>query len=456
MLKYKSLLKGEFFKNKNIKSSFLIEDKKNNNLLLNNLRRNDNKRLKLYNSSIKDNNKKSSKNINFDNYKKIDNDKSFTSGDYEDLFFSFLLETEGIDIFEKQLELKKDKKIRINKKYIFNYIYQVFTEEKKRWNNFLFTETVYQILYIKSRKVIKEIIQYSVYSGAKIKDIINSYDKKYTCKRKVKNWSLRPQEAYKNYENIKLKAKLEKEKNNNVGNYFKTVNNTDFVVKTDNFGNGKTLIFLGKAINIYIDDLDKFHKNDKGISMAVEESEFNKKIKNEIVYTYDDIILKTKKRNMTINSNRFEMNKLKNENTKKSIDKKSFKNFKTNLNLDFKNSTKFFSLDKNEKNRTKIYNQKPNINIFNNYQKHLNKLPNITKLEKTNNKNKKNENRENSNTKSNKNVNINYRRVFPNFQNKKKSNKFINSFNIFEKEYIPKSHKKLINFFTKENSDFYY
>ena len=456
MLKYKSLLKGEFFKNKNIKSSFLIEDKKNNNLLLNNLRRNDNKRLKLYNSSIKDNNKKSSKNINFDNYKKIDNDKSFTSGDYEDLFFSFLLETEGIDIFEKQLELKKDKKIRINKKYIFNYIYQVFTEEKKRWNNFLFTETVYQILYIKSRKVIKEIIQYSVYSGAKIKDIINSYDKKYTCKRKVKNWSLRPQEAYKNYENIKLKAKLEKEKNNNVGNYFKTVNNTDFVVKTDNFGNGKTLIFLGKAINIYIDDLDKFHKNDKGISMAVEESEFNKKIKNEIVYTYDDIILKTKKRNMTINSNRFEMNKLKNENTKKSIDKKSFKNFKTNLNLDFKNSNKFFSLDKNEKNRTKIYNQKPNINIFNNYQKHLNKLPNITKLEKTNNKNKKNENRENSNTKSNKNVNINYRRVFPNFQNKKKSNKFINSFNIFEKEYIPKSHKKLINFFTKENSDFYY
>ncbi len=456
MLKYKSLLKGEFFKNKNIKSSFLIEDKKNNNLLLNNLRRNDNKRLKIYNSSIKDNSKKSSKNINLDNYKKIDNDKSFTSGDYEDLFFSFLLETEGIDIFEKQLELKKDKKIRINKKYIFNYIYQVFTEEKKRWNNFLFTETVYQILYIKSRKVIKEIIQYSVYSGAKIKDIINSYDKKYTCKRKVKNWSLRPQEAFKNYENIKLKAKLEKEKNNNVGNYFKTVNNTDFVVKTDNFGNGKTLIFLGKAINIYIDDLDKFHKNDKGISMAVEESEFNKKIKNEIVYTYDDIILKTKKRNMTINSNRFEMNKLKNENTKKSIDKKSFKNFKTNLNLDFKNSNKFFSLDKNEKNRTKIYNQKPNINIFNNYQKHLNKLPNITKLEKTNNKNKKNENRENSNTKSNKNVNINYRRVFPNFQNKKKSNKFINSFNIFEKEYIPKSHKKLINFFTKENSDFYY
>ena len=456
MLKYKSLLKGQFFKNKNIKSSFLIEDKKNNNLLLNNLRRNDNKRLKIYNSSIKDNSKKSSKNINLDNYKKIDNDKSFTSGDYEDLFFSFLLETEGIDIFEKQLELKKDKKIRINKKYIFNYIYQVFTEEKKRWNNFLFTETVYQILYIKSRKVIKEIIQYSVYSGAKIKDIINSYDKKYTCKRKVKNWSLRPQEAYKNYENIKLKAKLEKEKNNNVGNYFKTVNNTDFVVKTDNFGNGKTLIFLGKAINIYIDDLDKFHKNDKGISMAVEESEFNKKIKNEIVYTYDDIILKTKKRNMTINSNRFEMNKLKNENTKKSIDKKSFKNFKTNLNLDFKNSTKFFSLDKNEKNRTKIYNQKPNINIFNNYQKHLNKLPNITKLEKTNNKNKKNENRENSNTKSNKNVNINYRRVFPNLQNKKKSNKFINSFNIFEKEYIPKSHKKLINFFTKENSDFYY
>ena len=30
--------------------------------------------------------------------------------------------------------------------------------------------------------------------------------------------------------------------------------------------------------------------------MAIEESEFNKKVKNEIIYTFDDIILKTKKK----------------------------------------------------------------------------------------------------------------------------------------------------------------
>ena len=466
MLKYKSLLKGRILKSKNIKSFLLKDEKKDNSPLPKNSPKRDNiKRFKQFSPTIKNISisKKSTKKLNYDNFNSIDiNNESSICEDYEDLFLNFLMETEGIDYFENQLEMKKEKKIRINKAYIYNYIYQTFTEEPKRWNQFLFSEAVYIVLYIKSRSTVKEIIQFSSVSGIKIKDIINSYDKKYTCKKKVKNWSLRPQDAYKNLENIKLKAKLEKEKMNNNGNpYFKHMNYTDFVVKTDNNGRGKTLLFLGKGINIYIDDLDKYHSKDNGISMAVEESEFNKNTKNEIIYTFDDIILKTKKRNMSINSNRYELNKLKNDNIKNIIEKKYLKTFKTNLNLDYKNSTKYLSLDKKEKgkNKTKIYNKKPNINnIFNNYKKNLNKLPYITKLEKPKSNSKKIikeikvENKHNSN----KNEKMNYKRVLSGFKNKKQQKKYINSFWIFEREYLPKTHKKIINYFTKENSDFYY
>ena len=150
----------------------------------------------------------------------------------------------------------------------------------------------------------------------------------------------------KSIQKILQKEKIENEKVTSGSNpYFKNVNYTDFVVKTDNNGKGKTLIFLGKAINIYIDDINKYYNEDKGISMAVEESEFNKKIKNEIVYTFDDIYLKTKKRNMTIN-NKIESNKLKNRH--KSLSKKKVTNLKSNKNLDFKDLSKHISFDKKE------------------------------------------------------------------------------------------------------------
>ena len=464
MLHYKSLLKGRIFKNRKIKSSFLIEDRKesfqtSNNTLLK--REESNKIKKKGSTSIKIISKKSSEKINLDNINIADEDQ-FLSEDYEDLFFYFLLQTQGIDYFEKQIEVKKEKKI--NNKYIFNYLYDIFTDEKMQWQHFLFPEPSYIILYIKSRKILKEILQYSIYSGKKINDIINAYNKKYTCHKKIKNWHLKPQEACKNYDNIILEQKNETE-NINKGNnpFFKNVNYTDFVVKTDNNGKGKTLIFLGKAINIYIDDLDKNQDSDKGISMAVEESEFNKKIKNEIIYTFDDIILKTKKRNMTINNNKNELNKLRNKK-----DKNYFTNFQANMGVDNKNN-KFLSLDKKEKNKTNYFIKKPiiNNNIFNNYNKHC-KLPSIIKIEKQKTnmtdrkiiKDLKYENKDFSNINiniNNKNdYNIHYHNIFPINRKIKRPKKSINSFSIYERENVPKSHKKIINFFTKENSDFYY
>ena len=470
MINYKSLLKGRIFKNKKIKSSFLIEDRKESFQTPNNtlLKREESNRLKrLGSTTVKIISKKSSEKINLDNINN-DDENQFLSEDYEDLFFYFLLQIQGIEYFEKQIEVKKEKKI--NKKYVFNYLYEIFNEEKIKWQHFLFTEPAYIILYIKSRKLLKEIFQYSIYSGKKINDIINVYNKKYTINKKVKNWRLKPQEAYKNYDNIIMQKKNETE-NINKGNnpYFKNANYTDFVIKTDNNGKGKTLIFLGKAINIYIDDIDKNEGKDKGISMAIEESEFNKKIKNEIIYTFDDIILKTKKRNMSINSNKNELNKLKNNN--KYLENNYFTNFKANLaNINIDNKNKFLSLDKKEKNKTNYFIKKPiiNNNIFNNYNKNC-KLPSIIKIEKAQ-VNKANitdrkvfkdlkyekKDYSNNNINNNKNDYIHYHSIFPIKKKIKKQKKSMKSLSIYERENMPKSHKKVINFFTKENSDFYY
>ena len=459
MLHYRSLLKGKIFKNKRIKSSFLIEDTKKpyqlyNKKSSNKLNIEENSKLKKLSSSIRYKTKKTG-DINKDNNSIYIDDDEYISEDYEDLFYFFLFETEKIEYFEKQIEIRKEKKV--NNNYLFNYIYHTLTDEKIRWNNFLFSEAVYRILYIKSRKLQKEIIQYSIYSGKTINDIIVSYDKKYTSKKKVKNWHLKPQEAYKNYEKIILKEKTENDNINNTLNpIFKNINYTDFVVKTDNNGKGKTLIFLGKAINIYIDDLDKYHNQDNTISMAIEESEYNKKTKNEIVYTFDDIILKAKKRNMTIN-NKYELKKI---NKNKKIDKNQI--FKSNLK-----PIRYSSYDKNEKNKTLIFNHNQKWDIgstFNNFNnKFKDKLPSIIKLAKPNNctdrkvlKEIKFDNNDFTNLNINKIDILKYEKEFPKNKRIEKHKKSINSFSIFEKDIIPKNHKKVINFFTKGNSDFYY
>ena len=462
MLHYQSLLKNNTFKNKRLKSSFMIEDTKKINPIYKKSSKHltimESSKLNQFSPSFRYKSKKTGELMSLDNNNSNIDDDELLSEDYEELFYYFLLETEKIEHFEKQIE-KKEKRIN-NKKYLFNFIYQILTDEKKRWNNFLFPEAVYKLLYIKSRKLQKDIIQYSITSGKTINDILNAYDKKYTNKKKVKNWNLKPQEAYKNYEKIILKQKTENDNLNKSSNpYFKNINYTDFVIKTDNNGKGKTLIFLGKAINIYIDDLDKYHNQDNTISMATEESEFKKKIKNEIIYTFDDITLKAKKRNASNNTN---MHKLKNN--KRQLDKNKLETLKSKLNCDYKKSIRYLSSDKNKKNKTHIFKQKYDLNyIYNNYNRCANKLPSITKLNK---KNKNCSDRiilkeikdgiNNTNMNINKNDNIKFEKEFPIKQKIERHKKSINSFSIFERENIPKSHKKIINFFTKGNSDFYY
>ena len=267
----------------------------------------------------------------------------------------------------------------------------------------------------------------------------------------MKNWCLTAQEAYKNYEKIVLKEKMEHEKKIGTNNpIFKDINYTDFVVRTDNNGKGKTLIFLGKAINIYIDDIDKYHTNDQGISMAVEESEFNKKIKNEIVYTFDDISLK--KRNWSINIKN-EFNNLQNKN--KNINKHKKNKLKSNKNSDLKNNTFRRSADTKD---IKIKNVKLNNNLFKNYNQNPKKLPSITKLSKQNIIDRRRILKEpkfgnnDLNYTENTKMKLKYKNIFP-FKEKNKNSK--NSFKIFEKELTP-NNKTIYNFFSKQNSDFYY
>ena len=201
------------------------------------------------------NQKKASEIKNIDTDNKSNDDDNLKPDDYEDLFFFFLLHIGKIDYFEDILMHKKER--RINNNYYFMNIYDSLTGEKTYWNNFYFPKYVYILFYLKSRILQKEIIKYSISKGKEIMDVINSYNKKYTSFIQIKNWKLKPVEAYINYEKINKNRKAEIE-NNNKNNLSKITNFTDFVIRTDNRGKGKTLIFLGKTINIYIDDIEKY------------------------------------------------------------------------------------------------------------------------------------------------------------------------------------------------------
>ena len=306
MFNYKNLQLGSIFNNMKFKNAFGINNKKESNKSFKNIQNNskeDNYKLKKSSTNLSLNMNKKEDMMDYKNKSTSD---EYLSENYEDLFLYFLFGTEKIDMFDDQSEFKNEK--RINKKFTFFYIFQAFgSEDKMRWNNFLFPKPIYKLLYLKSRKLQKQIVKYSISSGNKREDILNSYNIKYTSQKNVRNWCLKPKEAYKNYEEISLKEQLEKDKLNNNGNpYLKNKNYTDFIIKTDNNGKGKTLLFLGKSFHLYIDDYDNYHKvqEHKGISMAVEESEFNKNTKNQIIYTVDELILKNK--NNHKNSNNFD------------------------------------------------------------------------------------------------------------------------------------------------------
>ena len=246
--------------------------------------------------------KKKSSEGNYLNSNNNENEDNLKIDDYEDLFLYFLLNMEKIEYFEKILKHKKER--RMNNNYYFLGIFESLTTEKVYWNNFYFPKYVFRLFYLKSRHLQKEIIKYSITNGKEIMEVINSYNKIYTSLTKIKNWRLKPADAYLNYENINKKRNVEIEKNNK--NTMSKINSfTDFVIRTNNKGRGKTLIFLGKTINIYIDDIDSNLNKNMGLSMATEDSEFNTKVKNEIIYTFDDAAIKAKKGGLTINNKIF-------------------------------------------------------------------------------------------------------------------------------------------------------
>jgi hypothetical protein len=113
--------------------------------------------------------------------------------------------------------------------------------------------------------------------------------------------------------------------------------------------------------------------------MAAEDSEFNTKVKNEVVYTFDDVAIKNFKGNSTVNNkhiNKIKINFPKMENIL-NLSKEKFKKInKTIKGLNLKNP-RFKYKDK----FININNRKIKRNIFNNYMKDSNKLP-LIKLSK--------------------------------------------------------------------------
>jgi hypothetical protein len=435
-----------------LKSSFITDNKTNNHVIFKNSQKNfsnnlsvDMKKKIIRKNTIRLSKKKSSEG-NYLNSNNNENEDNLKIDDYEDLFLYFLLNMEKIEYFENILKHKKER--RMNNNYYFLGIFESLTTEKVYWNNFYFPKYVFRLFYLKSRHLQKEIIKYSITNGKEIMEVINSYNKIYTSLIKIKNWRLKPADAYLNYENINKKRNVEIEKNNK--NTMSKINSfTDFVIRTNNKGRGKTLIFLGKTINIYIDDIDSNLNKNMGLSMATEDSEFNTKVKNEIIYTFDDAAIKAKKGGLTINNKIF--NHINNSNNNNLSFNNNYKKIRNNL--------KYMNLNKrsfNYKFKDKYVNKKDiKKKLFSTNMTTINKLPLInTSKRKSSSNTKRIESKSRENTyqffKKNRVQKWVYLRENKNI--KRNSVKpFLNRFDDEKKE-----NKTIINFFSKKDNDFYY
>ena len=439
-------------KTQTLKSSFITDNKTNNHVIFKNSQKNfsnnlsvDMKKKIIRKNTIRLSKKKSSEG-NYLNSNNNENEDNLKIDDYEDLFLYFLLNMEKIEYFENILKHKKER--RMNNNYYFLGIFESLTTEKVYWNNFYFPKYVFRLFYLKSRHLQKEIIKYSITNGKEIMEVINSYNKIYTSLIKIKNWRLKPADAYLNYENINKKRNVEIEKNNK--NTMSKINSfTDFVIRTNNKGRGKTLIFLGKTINIYIDDIDSNLNKNMGLSMATEDSEFNTKVKNEIIYTFDDAAVKAKKGGLTINNKIF--NHINNSNNNNLSFNNNYKKIRNNL--------KYMNLNKrsfNYKFKDKYVNKKDiKKKLFSTNMTTINKLPLInTSKRKSPSNTKRIESKSRENTyqffKKNRVQKWVYLRENKNI--KRNSVKpFLNRFDDEKKE-----NKTIINFFSKKDNDFYY
>ena len=155
-----------------------------------------------------------------------------------------------------------------------------------------------------------------IFRNIKYDKVVNSYEKIYTIKTQKKNWDLEPITAYNNYIEIYLKneelvknKEIEQNANEKKENLYHYENydkfNKDIVVKTNNKGKGKTLIFDGKLLSVYVDDY--LRKNNDNYIISINSPKQKKK---EIIYDAKDLLPSLKQsfsfeKNNFLNRNRY-------------------------------------------------------------------------------------------------------------------------------------------------------
>ena len=516
-----SLLKGRKFRSgKTYNSSFLLktpkEEKEEEKLYINT----DNfpKKNNLLHSSLN----KLLKNKKFVFVKPK---KAKINEDYEDLFLYFLKKPGKINDFEFSSQTKKKLQnnfLQINnndnneskfqkededysneeeplqkdiniKQIFYQEIYLNFANNKLIWNNFSFPKGVYSLMYQKSRKKQKEILKYSLKHNKKYENIINSYEKIYTSSLKKHNWELNPHVAYINYSKIIRSNNLSQSKQNSHKHLDLRTNYSDIVIKVDNNGKDRTLMYIGKLFNIYIEDYLKDKNNDEIISMQTQEQ----KPKKEIIYNYNQLLKKAKlklKMNYSFTNNK-SISNLSNKNNIKFLSSKIKQKYNINLILNTMKNKKKSSDSKNiidyekcntELNRLSkgIFNNNNSFssnfnlndsNIFNNLanyaltDKNKNKeffykiekyKNNINKIKINDEEMKKNKNLFSPTSfKSYKPIILNEHNINTNNSNEK--NQFYSKLALKKKfpEQIKNEFKKnniILNYFKKNTSDFYY
>ena len=456
-----SLLKGRKFRmGKVINSSFLLKNQKEEKE--NNFTQTDH-----YSKLINNINSKKTK-LNYIQAQ-IKSKKNKINENYEDLFFYFLKNSEKIENFETSEEKKiksegnmfqikinenksqveyddeennlnneEQQKKRINiKKIFYHEIYLNFIKNKQQWKNFLFPKGIYNLFYQKSRKKQKEIFRFCIKNNYKYKDVIKSYDKIYTNKTLKHNWELSSYSAYINYVKINKKKNLSQSKENyrkNLSLY--NLDLSDVVIKVNNKGEGRALIYIGKIFNIYTEDYLKKNKNNNNniISMNLIEP----KLRKEIVYTDTDLIKRIKiKQKMDYSYNNNSYNNLLYNNKTNYLNKKIKQNYNLHLIINNLNINK----------KTTPSSENKNIANYKRYNSELKEINNSSKL----------------NIKNKKNISLNsifncyesYKNIFNNFSteenikkdnnnNKIENNKKLNVIykkQIYEKRFSPKKVK---------------
>jgi hypothetical protein len=277
------------------------------------------------------------------------NNKNKFIEDYEDLFFYFLQISDKIDEFEVSFQINKNsennqndlknnehkfeedednsdikrkpqKKINANEIF-YHELYLGLINNKIQWINFLFPKGIYNLMYQKSRIKQKEIFKFCIQKNYNYNNVIKSYDKIYTNITLKHNWELSPHIAYMNYVKTNKKKNLSQSKELNRKNLsLYNLDLSDVVIKANNKGEGRTLMYIGKVFNIYVEDYLKKNKNIISINLI------EPKLRKEIVYNDTDLLKGLKiKQKMDFSYNNNSYNNLLKNNKMNFLNKKKKK-----------------------------------------------------------------------------------------------------------------------------------